>query len=191
MTAGTALRLIVAPTETPVTLAEAKTHLRITDDAEDAIVALYLAAAVANIDGKLGRLGRALVTQTWELVCDRLPYGAIELPLGPLQSVVSIKYRDASGDEQTLPPSYYAVDTASDPGRVSPIGNWPATTGEVVIRYVAGYGGLASVPAAIKAAILLMVGDLYENRETSIVGATRVDNPTVDSLLFPYRRLTP
>lgn len=43
-----------------------------------------------------------------------------------------------------------------------------------------------STPAAIKAAILLLVGDLYENREGANVQEVK-RNPAVDRLLFPYR----
>jgi uncharacterized phiE125 gp8 family phage protein len=189
-----ALRRIVAPAETPVTLAEAKAHLRMIHANDDAIITLYLEAAVANLDGKAGLLGRSLVTQTWELVYDTFPCGPIELPLGPLQSIVSVKYFDVDGAEQTLDPAGYAVDTASDPGWLSPVDSWPATyamVNAVVIRFVAGYGAATAVPAAIKAGILLMVADMYENREASVIGVTRVDNPAVDRLLFPYRRLTP
>lgn len=48
---------------------------------------------------------------------------------------------------------------------------------------------LPEVPATIKVAILLIVGDLYENREGAFVGVSRVDNPTVSRLLWPYRQL--
>ena len=46
------------------------------------------------------------------------------------------------------------------------------------------------VPASVKAAILLLLGDLYAVRESAIVGATRVENETVDRLLAPYRVLS-
>jgi uncharacterized phage protein (predicted DNA packaging) len=50
-------------------------------------------------------------------------------------------------------------------------------------------GADVDVPASIKVAVLLIVGDLYANREGQFVGVTRVDNPTVDRLLWPYREL--
>lgn len=43
------------------------------------------------------------------------------------------------------------------------------------------------VPASVKAAILLIVGDLYANREGRFVGTTQTDNPAVQMLLGPYR----
>lgn len=41
---------------------------------------------------------------------------------------------------------------------------------------------------SIKAAALLIVGDLYQNREASITGTIVSDNPTVQRLLYPYRQ---
>lgn len=43
-------------------------------------------------------------------------------------------------------------------------------------------------PAPIKAAMLLMVGDLYENREAQIAGQPLNINPSAKNLLYPYRR---
>ena len=48
-------------------------------------------------------------------------------------------------------------------------------------------GASVPVPASVKAALLLIIGDLYENREGAFVGVNRVDNPTVLRLLTPYR----
>lgn len=43
------------------------------------------------------------------------------------------------------------------------------------------------VPPSVRAALLLIIGDLYEHREGQIVGATIVDNPAVERLLHFYR----
>jgi hypothetical protein len=48
-------------------------------------------------------------------------------------------------------------------------------------------GAEQPVPASVKAAILLTIGDLYENRESAFVGVSRSDNPTAMRLLYPYR----
>jgi hypothetical protein len=44
-----------------------------------------------------------------------------------------------------------------------------------------------AIPAEIKAACLLLVGDLYENRGSKITGTIVTDNKAVESLLYPYR----
>lgn len=42
-------------------------------------------------------------------------------------------------------------------------------------------------PASVRAAILLIVGDLHENREGVVTGTIVARNPTVDRLLHFYR----
>lgn len=57
--------------------------------------------------------------------------------------------------------------------------------------FEAGYGTTDDAPAAIKAGILLIVADLYENRENTIVSDVRVTQIPIaaDRLLSPYRRV--
>lgn len=189
------LKLITAPAAEPVDLTLAKAHCRITDSQQDALVTLAIESARQAVDGQNGVLGRALITQTWELVLDCFPSEFIRIPLPPLQSVVSIKYQDPDGIEQTLDPGRYLVDTASQPGGVVvDADGWPEiddTANAVRIRFIAGYGAAAAdVPAPIRSAILLQVGDLIENRQTQQKDAL-VMNPAAESLLFPYRMLTP
>ena len=156
------LKRITAPTETPIDLATAKAHTRVIGTAQDTLITLYIEAAPANLDGKDGLLGRALVTQTWEYSLDSFESQAIEIPLPPLQSVTSIKYLDTSGIEQTLSSARYTVDTASEPARVVvDADGWPDTydsANAVTIRFVCGYGAATAVPSSLKAAILLNVG---------------------------------
>lgn len=127
------------------------------------------------------------MTQTWDLVLDAFPAGEIRLPLPPLQSVTSVTYTDTDGASQTLDAGQYTVDTAN--ARIVPVSSWPSTKAvpaAVVIRYVCGYGAAAAVPASIKAAILLLTGDLFENREAQGEKVLSV-NETVRRLLLPYR----
>lgn len=161
-------RLITAPLEEPVTLAQAKAHLRKTTSEEDAQIMAKIFAAREHAETFTRR---ALVTQTWELLLDRFPSGReIELPFPPLQSVTSVKYLDTNAAEQTFAAASYHVDAASTPGRVvlASTASWPSTAerpNAVTVRFVAGYGGMAAVPFTMKAAILLLVGHLFEHRE--------------------------
>jgi uncharacterized phiE125 gp8 family phage protein len=112
---------------------------------------------------------RVYISQTRELTLDAFPPGDIRVPLPPLQSIVSIKYRDQAGIIQILDPSKYVVDSDSDPGRIALayLQSWPLTYPEinaVQIRFVAGYGLAADVPRKIRQAILLKLTDLYEHR---------------------------
>ena len=189
------LALVTPPAETPVSLAEAKAHLRVTSTAEDALVAALVAAATQHIEGRQGVLGRALVTQTWDARFDGFPRGLagrIELPLPPLQSVTSVKYVNGAGDEITIDASTYVVDAQHPIGRIRPAYNmfWPAPRpeeGSVRVRFVAGYGAAAAVPVPLKQAILLLVGHWYAHREA--VGTPGAPMAlAVEALLAPYRQ---
>lgn len=195
-----ALRLITVPAVEPLTLAEAKAHLRVDHTDEDSLIQTYISAATSYVDGENGFLGRALVTQTWELVLDEFPAEEIKIPLPPLQSIDSIKYDDSAGVEQTLDPSEYEADTVSVPGWVVPIpSGWPTTIdaiNSVRIRFTAGYAPssdsppdlTANVPGAIKAALFLTIGSLYAHRERVAAGQIVTQLPWgAEQLLRPYR----
>lgn len=191
-----AVRVITAPTEYPLTLAEVKAHLRVDHTDEDTIIEAYLAAATAHAEKFTGR---ALITQTLELTLDSFYDAQIMIPKPPLQSVTSVKYDDAAGAEQTLVADVdYVVDTASQPGWVVAVDEtWPTTIdtiNSVRIRFVAGYidntqsPPTENVPFDIKAAILLMVGSLYSNRESTVVGVSTALVPwSTEQLLRQHR----
>lgn len=194
-----AIRLITPPAAEPVTLAQAKSHLRVDHTNDDALISSLIVASRGYCENFTAR---AFITQTWELVIDEFPANEIMIPLPPLQSVVSISYDDPAALETVISSSSYAVDTVSQPGWVLPPANvgWPSTfdsINTVRIRFIAGYApGTTSpvdlaenVPQSIKAAILLYVGQLYENRENVIVGAVINTMPSgsVEHLLRQYR----
>lgn len=191
-----ALKLATGPAIEPVSLDEAKLHLRIDHSEEDTLIAGLIGAARRHIESAV--LSRSLVTQTWELYLDRFPAKSIiKLPRPPLQSVESIKYTLEGGTEVTFDASNYIVDNVSEPGRIvlKRDASWPADVLEPVngvkVTFVAGYGdNPEDVPDPIKQAMLLLIGDLYENREESIViqGLTVQRLPFgVQSLLYDFR----
>lgn len=117
---------VQGPTAHPISLAEAKRHLRITDTNSDTDVAAMLAAAVSAVE-TITR--RALCTRQLALRLDGFPDGDIILPFAPLRSVSSIAYVDENGDSQTWSSSSYQVDAKSEPGRIRPVVGevYPAT----------------------------------------------------------------
>lgn len=195
--------LVTAPATTPVSVAECKTHVRMpsTHTHDDTYIGACLAAAVGRLDGHAGILGRCLITQTWKQKFDGWPAsGILRLPFPNVDAdSVVLTYLDTLADEQIVPDTQYEVledalgtfvllrAAFTSPGleddRAAPV--W--------VEFDAGYGDAASdVPAPIKAAILLMVGDLYENREDTVVGTSLDVRPLprgVDALLSPYRRV--
>lgn len=193
--------LVVTPPASAVTLDEAKLHLRVTSTAEDTLITSYIAAACQHIDGPDGWLGRALAPQTLELQCP-LPCEPVRLPYSPLISLTSVKYLDAAGAEQTADlEDFYLY--GSEGNVLTPASGTPVWSGgsrredALRVRYTAGYVAdpaadplVPALPAPIKAAILLMVSDLYNARETFVEGRTVYAVPmslTVERLLAPYR----
>ena len=178
------------PTVTPVTISEAKAHLRVDIDDDDALILSLIKAATAHCE-RIAR--RSFVTQTLDLTLDYWPAASgFCLPRPPIQSVTSITYTDEDGNSDTVSSSDYIVDTARGKIALKASATWPAVTLQrmagVVIRYVAGYGAAAAVPADFKQAVLLVTGDWYENRENMIVGTTQSSIEfSVKALLFSAR----
>ena len=160
------LTLVTAPAEEPVSLAEAKAWLRLSHDADDAVVQGLVSAARLLAEREYDR---QLVTATWRLTLPRFPCREIRLPRGPLQSITSVQYRDTTGTLQTLSASYYEADAACDPGLVQPAYGrvWPSTremVQAVRVTFVAGYGSPQQVPQSIRNAIKMAVAWWYERR---------------------------
>lgn len=159
------LRIITQPTTEPVSIETLKAHLRIDSNVDDVLLAAYLKSARELGEG-LAR--RAFITQTLELYLDTWPCnGMVKLPRPPLQSVVSVKYKDENGVESTW--TNYIVDERTEPGVIY-FKTVPSTalyeSGAIAVRFVAGYGDTPSaVPGVFAQGILLTVSHWYENRE--------------------------
>lgn len=190
-----ALKLKTAPLVFPLTLAEAKPHCRVDHSDDDALIDTLIAAATSHLDGYSGILGRCLIEQTWELYYDTFPSGDLKIPLGNLISVTSVEYVDpATLLYVSWAASNYEVDAVSLDGWVIPVNGWPTiadTSNAVRVTFKAGYGvTAATVPAAIRAAMLLLIGHWYANREPVVIGETAAVLPmAADALLAPFRRV--
>ncbi len=143
------IQIVTAPTADPVSIAEAKAHLRVDFSDDDALISALVSAARQHAENITRR---ALVTQQWKMTLDQFPmpgmnvssanwygpqWGAspgplsvmradgrsgfeMYLPFPPLQTVDSIKYIDQDGIQQTLASTEYKVDTSSEPARIVP-----------------------------------------------------------------------
>lgn len=159
-----------APAEEPVTLTEAKTHLRVEHDLENDLISTLIQTAREYIEQKCNRI---LVTTSFYGYLDCFPAAQIEFCLSPVTEVVGISYTDDNGNPKTLLSSEYKIDLVSRRARIAPAygKTFPTARQElnsVRIEFTAGYGNSAAVPAKFKQAILLLVGELYQNRENRV-----------------------
>jgi uncharacterized phiE125 gp8 family phage protein len=159
-------RQIIPPVEMAVSIEAARRAARTSGPAFDAELEERVRGITEEVEH---RLGRALITQTWEVALDYFP-GAreIKLPMPRLQSVKHVKFYDAAGELRALHPDDYSVDSKSEPGWVMPAPGvaWPATQPQranaVEIQYVCGYGPTeADIPPAIKEYIVGMIENHY------------------------------
>lgn len=193
--------LVTPPADVPVTLAEAKAHLRVEHAEDDAFITAKVAAAVAHLDGLSGVLGRCLMTQTWRFDFDGFPDDrALRLVFPDIvrtgDDVPVVTYRDLAGAVQTLDAAaYHAIEDARGSAlRLASGASWPETSDHpaaVSVTASFGYADAASVPGPLKAAVLEMVGDLYRFRETAVIGVTAAAIPMsadVERMIRPYRR---
>ncbi len=194
------LRQTVAPATEPVTVDEAKAWCKVEDTTDDLIFPVLIAAARERGEAYTGR---QFVTATWALSLDWFPgfdcrgtdeyFGSrgwdesrsIRPPKAPLIAVSGIAYTDTAGAAQTLSPTLYTVDVASDPGRIVPAYSqiWPNTRaqqGAVVVTYTAGYGVAAAVPAGIKLALRFWIANRYYGRSEAEL------SEAFEAMLTPY-----
>ena len=201
------MQLITPPAGEPISLAEAKLHLRVDFDDDDSLIQVLISAARQAAETLTNR---QLVTARWRMVLDSfpgpslmgvpagqtftLPGHAILLTKSPVTSVVEIRYLDMAGIWQVMPAAHYTVDSACEPARITPVFGqiWPIALpqiGAVSVIFDAGYGNASAVPEGIKTWIKLRVGSLYVHREeVASMTRGRIDPlPFIDGLLDPYK----
>ena len=191
------LKVITSPAIEPLSLAEAKLHLKVDTGDDDTLIASLITTARETAEVLTGR---ALASQVLEYVLDGFPPESemIYIPRPPLEELDNIKYRDYEGNETEWDASNYIVDADSMPARVTlAYGKYfpdytPYPAASVRIRYTAGYrpGGPDSlkIPGQISQALKLLIGHFYENRESVVVGTVANKVPfSVEALLYPYR----
>ena len=188
-----ALVLTEAPAAEPVSLAEAKAHLRVDASDEDTLIASLIVAARMLVERTLGL---ALLTQSWSYYLDAWPQNCcIALPLAPVQAVGAVTVHDAEGGAAVLDAGSYTVDVLSTPARLSLTAAAPDVAPRAFnafeVAFTAGHGDTAAdVPQPIRRAILLLVAHWFERREPVELGGGPQDVPgIVAGLLHPYRRV--
>lgn len=196
-------KIIEAPAAEPISIDEARAHLEAqryeesdVDPLDDAKIEGWISAAREHCENFLGL---SLATCTLEIALDQFPLSTsptglpIELPMGPVREIIFVSWSDESDGE--LDAADYVLDDFAQPSRLRPTGAaWPAIAASpnaVRIRYVAGYGvdtdGGEPLPKAIRAAMLLILGHLYRNREDSTEAAMISIPNGAEALMRPLR----
>lgn len=205
-------RRTVAPAVEPVTLAEAKAHCKIDASDEDAYITALITAAREMV---CTLTGRSLINETWTATLDAWPAvdalhdwwdgvregpisqlaaSYVELTKAPNVAITSVNLLDED-NAATLwaATGYYLVDNHGygrltlRRGQVWPIPLRDA--GAIVITFTAGYGAsAASVPFALKHAIMLLVSHWFENRmPASECASSKLMPAGLGSILASYR----
>jgi uncharacterized phiE125 gp8 family phage protein len=151
----------------PLTATEAKLHLRVDSSDEDLLIERLIKAARKYCENYTER---SFITQTWTASADSFP-SVIELLHGPVISITSVVYYNESNESTTLSTDDYTTDLTSIVARIEPVSSFPSTYDKinaVTVTYITGYGAASTVPEDIKAAMLLLIGKLYQNREETV-----------------------
>jgi uncharacterized phiE125 gp8 family phage protein len=186
--------LITPPALEPVSLTDAKAHLRLDSDDDDALVTAAITAARVHVEAKTRRV---LIEQGWRVYLDAWPKKRIvTVPVAPLIAIAGVTVFDPTGDPIDVDPGDYEVDTVAVPGRLFLSSPVPVLVGRAVngieIDVTAGYGASSiDVPAPLRQAIMMLVAHWYEHR--GAVGhdlAVEVPPLGFDALIAPYRILS-
>jgi uncharacterized phiE125 gp8 family phage protein len=182
------LLLLTPPTAEPITLAEAKAHLRQTINDDDAYITALIIAARRAIET---RYGLCLMRQSWALFADDWPEdGVFAIPRWPLISADGLTSFADDDTASTIDPAHYVLDAASRPARLAlRRGRVFAPPGRKInglkLAFTAGFGADASfVPQEIKQALMATIADWYQNRGDEAGGTLPA---TALELLAGYR----
>lgn len=164
---------LAEPAEEPITLEEAKRHLRLEGvlDDEDELISSMITAAREMAEGKLNR---TLVRRVREVaVCS---WGKIALRKPPFVQLESVSYFDADGQSFDVDASDLSVSSIREPATVSLRYGFPAPQlarqdEAIIVRYTAGYAP-GEVPRMIVQWMLLVIGALYAHRESFVAGVS-------------------
>ena len=160
------------PAAEPVSVDEAKEFLSIDPDETEfnTLIGSLIVAARQQVEAMTGT---RLVEQTVRLEASEI--GDLgRLPIGPVSAVTAIVYDDTAGAEQTFAAADYELFGAGlERGIRTKVGKgWPNdvrnAVGAIQVTAAVGY---ETLPKPLWTAILLMVGDLFANRETVMTGS--------------------
>lgn len=184
MAAYTLTRVSALDGDAILTLAECKSHLRVTHSNEDTLITSLRNSAIGHVERVSGV---ALASGTWRWTMPRIP-ARIDLPMGPVTAIGDITYTDSNEAAATYSTGRLVY------GSVHPAlgDSWPvANYGDVAIEFTAGLASATDAPELL-AAVKLLLTHLYENRSATENGNVipREVPFGVDALIDDYRKVS-
>jgi len=179
----------------PVTRERVKQQARVDTDAEDDLIDLYLAAAVAGVEETTGHwMGQRSV----QAYLPAFPaWMSVYLPGGHVQEVSEVAYRDENGDYETLDTEHWEAQAFTLRSSVRmksgtsilPRSHYNEDRRAVRISYVAGYASVEAIPVPLRQATLMVAAELYIEREAHRTqpGVIAIPNPAAQMLMGAYK----
>ena len=170
------VKRITSPTYRPISIDTAKDHLKVSGSAEDALIGIYLDAAIRACENKLQR---SIMDSEHELYC-KTWQARTNLQQYPVSAINSVKYYDEDGALQTLATGMYRVQNFKRPSVLEFVDDFDAPDLDdreypIVINFNAGHAISATGTEEVRyisGFILMELGDRYENRQNEIAGTS-------------------
>ncbi len=184
----TIVELAPPPVE-PLSLGEARAHLRVDQTAEDGLIAGLIRAVRHHLERETGL---ALISRPFRLYLDQWPAGRVlEIGRGPVRSIEAITVYRADGTPGAVNLTGFCLDGAARPARLflPAVPETQKAINGIEVHFTAGFGEtLADMPEGLRRAMLLHLTQLYSFR-----GAVGLEEQPAavpngyDRLLAPYR----
>ncbi|WP_411035100.1 head-tail connector protein [Shinella sp. BYT-45] len=180
---------LLPPAAEPITLAEAKAHLRLDTNDEDGLLTALIRTARQYLEAETGL---CLIVRPLRLYLDRWPgERVIQIARGPVQAIETVTVYDALGEPVAVDAAGHVLDGAARPARLL-LPRRPAAeraVNGIEIDFTAGFGESgADVPDTLKRALLLHVAAMYELRGVLAPDAQPgAVPPGYDRLVAPHR----
>ena len=185
------LKEVTLSTTPLFTTAEAKDFLKVDTAADDTLIDNLIKAATESCQIYTNQYFLNTIVEQYSDKWSEV----YTLYKSPVSSITHIKYYDTNNVEQTYNPDNYILDDVSKPARIglavdATLPDLADRINAVHVKYTVGYGTASSdVPDGIKQAVLLTLGNWYENRQTVITGRTATELPLSSQYLLDQYKI--
>ncbi|HMB10958.1 head-tail connector protein [Saliniramus sp.] len=177
------------PAVEPVSLADARTHLRLDDTHEDDLVTALIEAGRLLLESATRLI---FINQSWRLILEETPRSMhLHLPLAPIIAITEIRVIDAQGVTSVVDPQDYRLRPGAQPPGLMLADSFPRPSGGIEIDLEAGFGPAPeNVPAPLRQALRMLVARWFEERgDGAGEPETGLLPPDVALMIAPYRHL--